>query len=739
MRRTQELKREFFSTDLDSRGVATILFDVPGEQVNTLSPEVATQFETLLCELESDPRTRAIVFASGKPGTFIAGAKLELLQGMKSALEGERLAREAQASFQRVADCKLPIVAAIDGACLGGGLEWALACAYRLASDSPKTTLGSPEVMLGIIPGAGGTQRLPRLIGAGAALEMVLTGRPVRAKRALALGLVDELVPEQLLLARAAARALELAEQHGHRRAAPGLRRLLSNSPSAALKSLRRTNTWSGLLLDGNLAGRALLFSKARERANAKSRGHYPAPLKAIEAMEIGLAKGFERGLDAEARLFGELSITPVAKQAIRLFFAQNALKRESGVSGGAAILPRQVKKLGIIGSGLMGSGIATVSANAGITCRMTDQSLDAVGRGLGAVSAHFNARTARGSLAPLERDARVGLVTGTADLSGLSKAEVIIEAVFEDLALKRRVLAQVEELGNEEQLFATNTSSIPIALIAQGCKRPENVIGMHYFSPVPKMPLLEVIITPSTSPAALATAVALGKRQGKTVIVVTDGPGFYTTRILTPYMNEAAFMLAEGAIPEQLDSALMTFGFPVGPITLLDEVGIDVGAKVSHVMRDSFGARMPEPAWFGAFLEQGRFGRKAKKGFYRYEKKSGKKLRGADPEALALIPRNVRPEPFDAPAATERIVLRMVNEAFLCLGEAILRSARDGDIGAVFGIGFPPFRGGPFAYTQQVGPAAILAKLEALRAIHGERFAPAPLLEEVVQGRKLP
>jgi 3-hydroxyacyl-CoA dehydrogenase/enoyl-CoA hydratase/3-hydroxybutyryl-CoA epimerase len=317
-------------------------------------------------------------------------------------------------------------------------------------------------------------------------------------------------------------------------------------------------------------------------------------------------------------------------------------------------------------------------------------------------------------------------LLTATTDWSGLGEVDVLVEAVFEDLALKQEMVRAFEAV-NGNGIFASNTSSIPIARIAEASRRPETVLGMHYFSPVQKMPLLEVIVTGRTAPEATATAVAIGKRQGKTVIVVRDGPGFYTSRILAPYMNEAAQLLGEGAAIDAIDRALVQFGFPVGPITLLDEVGIDVGEKVGKILHEAFGARMAPPAALHDVVSAGRLGRKNRKGFYTYD---GKKKR-VDESAYDLLPGGRARRSVDAADIQDRLVVQMVNEAIRCLGEGILRSARDGDVGAVFGLGFPPFRGGPFRWADELGTRALLEKVEALRARFGERFEPAPLLVE--------
>jgi 3-hydroxyacyl-CoA dehydrogenase/enoyl-CoA hydratase/3-hydroxybutyryl-CoA epimerase len=373
-----------------------------------------------------------------------------------------------------------------------------------------------------------------------------------------------------------------------------------------------------------------------------------------------------------------------------------------------------------------MGSGIAYVTVNAGLPVRLREKDDAAAGRALGAVRGILDERVTRRSIDRLVRGERMSLLTTTIDWSGFAAVDVLVEAVFEDLALKQEMVRAFEAV-NGHGIFASNTSSIPIGEIALASKRPEAVVGMHYFSPVHKMPLLEIIATPRTSKETIATAVALGKRQGKTVIVVGDGPGFYTSRILGPYMNEAAHLLGEGAAIDALDHALVAFGFPVGPIMLLDEVGIDVGEKVGKILHGAFGARMAPPESLHEVVSAGRLGRKNGKGFYTY----GGKEKRVDETVYDLLPGGRSRKPIEASELRDRVVLQMVNEAIRCLGEGILRSPRDGDVGAVFGLGFPPFLGGPFRWADAIGTRALLDRMEALRARHGERFEPAPLLVE--------
>lgn len=736
MRRTDEMGKSF-SVERGADGVAVITFDVPGEAVNTLGEGTGREFDALLSELSSDAGVKAVVLISGKADSFVAGADIKMIANVATAADAERLSREGQAGFTRLEAMRFPIVAAINGACLGGGLEWALACTWRIATDDPKTSLGFPEVQLGLVPGAGGTQRAPRLIGVQAALDLILTGKQLKATKALKLGLVDEVCPQPLLRKVACQRAAELAAKGKKpERNGVGFMRLKGvKKPQSFLQSLLGPQIWTEAALEENPVGRAVLFRKAKETVLKKTGGHYPAPLKALEVIRAGLDEGIDRGYAAEARAFGELVVSDVSRQLVGIFQAQTALKKDSGVVG--KVEPMKVHKIGMLGAGLMGSGIAYVSANNGLEVRLKDRDGASVARGLAGVKGILDERVKRRSLTSYQREAIMARVTGATDYSGFKSCEMVIEAVFEDLTVKKKVLEEIEAHCSEATIFASNTSSIPITKIAEGCKRPGNVVGMHYFSPVNKMPLLEIITTKKTRPEVTATAVAVGKKQGKTVIVVNDGAGFYTSRILAPYMNEAAHLLVEGADALALDKALMEFGFPVGPITLLDEVGIDVGAKVAHILHEEFGDRLMGPAAMEELVRDGRLGRKAKKGFYKYDPETGKKLKEIDESVYDLLPGGRTRKPMDHKEMAERVALQMVNEAIRCLGEEILRSPRDGDIGAVFGLGFPPFRGGPFRYVDSTGAANVLRKLETLNGHHGARFAPAPLLVDVVKGSR--
>ncbi|QDE70325.1 MULTISPECIES: fatty acid oxidation complex subunit alpha FadJ [Myxococcus] len=738
--KAEELEvKQGFSYQVED-GVAVITFDLPDSPVNTLSPETGEAFLRVMMRAEREPEVKAVVFTSGKRDSFVAGAKIDFLQTIKTAEEATAISRNGQEGFDKLAAFPKPVVAAIHGACLGGGLEWALACDYRIATDSPKTSLGLPEVQLGLIPGAGGTQRLPALIGVQAALDLILTGKSLKPAKAKKLGVVDEVVPAPILRAIAVRRAKELAAGtlKVDRRHGQGFKGVAANGKAKGLagfiQGLANKELWAEVALEDNPLGRKVLFDQARKQLLKKTRGKFPAPEKALQVVRVGLESGHKAGQEAEAKAFGELVVSDVSKRLVEIFFATTALKKENGTSNPDA-KPREVKKVAVLGGGLMGGGIAYVtSVLQGVPVRVKDKDDAGVGRAMKQVQSILDERVKRRSLTRREATAKSALVTAGTDYSGFKSADLVIEAVFEDLKLKHRIIAEVEAVTGDQTIFASNTSSIPITELAKGSRRPAQVIGMHYFSPVHKMPLLEVITHAGTADWVTATCVEVGRKQGKTVIVVNDGPGFYTSRILAPYMNEAAYLLAEGADIAELDRALVEFGFPVGPITLLDEVGIDVAQKVGPLMEAAFGKRMAAPKALEKVVADGRLGRKTQKGFYLYE--DGKKTE-VDSSIYALLPHGTERRSFDRAEMAERVVLQMVNEAIRCLGEGILRSARDGDVGAIFGLGFPPFLGGPFHYVDSRGPAEVLRKLEHYHDKLGERFAPAPHLVEMVKAGK--
>lgn len=697
-----------FSLQIRDDNVGVITMDIAGESMNVLKAAFADEISQLLSEIKANNQLKGLVFISGKPDSFIAGADISMLDGCKTAEEAQAIGRMGQQMFDQLEQLPIPLVAAIHGPCLGGGLELAMACHARIATSDNKTVLGLPEVQLGLLPGSGGTQRLPKLVGLQKALDMILTGKQLRAKQAKKAGLVDDVVPNSILLEA----AVKLA---------------LKGKPKRDPVKLNLV----GKVLERTPFGRNILFSQARKQTLSKTQGNYPAPLKILDVIKTGVDSGMQAGLSAEAKAFGELCMTKESAALRSLFFATTQMKKETGAG---ETKPNKVRKAAVLGGGLMGGGIANVTATkAGIAVRIKDINEQGISNALKYSYSLLAKKFKRRFISKAEMQKQLLLITGTTDYSGFHDADIVVEAVFEDLALKQQMVADIEQHCSENTIFASNTSSLPIKQIAAKAKRPENVIGLHYFSPVDKMPLVEVIAHEGTSAQTIATTVAFARKQGKTPIVVKDGAGFYVNRILALYMNEAANVLLEGEPVEKIDKALVKFGFPVGPVTLLDEVGIDVGAKISPILTQELGERFAAPAAFDKLLADGRKGKKTEKGFYLYGKTAKKGKKQVDDSVYNVL--GVTPAPrLNSDEISSRCVVQMLNEAVRCLEEGIIASARDGDIGAIFGIGFPPFLGGPFRYIDQLGADKLVAQLRNLESRFGKRFAPADLLVKMAE-----
>ncbi|MGB2742356.1 MAG: fatty acid oxidation complex subunit alpha FadJ [Cognaticolwellia sp.] len=695
-----------FSLVRQENGIAHLIMDVKGDSMNTLKAEFSDEIAEILKEIRDDKSIIGLVLASGKADSFVAGADVHMLAKCTSAAEATALSRQGQIMFDQLENLSIPVVAAVHGACLGGGLELAMACHAIVCSDSPKTALGLPEVQLGLLPGSGGTQRLPKRVGIQKSLDMILTGKQLRAKQALKAGLVSDVVPNSVLIETAEKLAL-----------------------SGKVKPKARQLSFMDKLLEGNSVGRSILFNQATKTVLSKTKGNYPAPLKIIDCIRTGVEQAPSKGYQVEAEHFGQLVMSDVSAQLRQLFFATTDMKKEQGVEG---VEPKKITKAAVLGGGLMGGGIAFVTATkAKLPVRIKDISHKGISFALKYGYDLLNKKVKRRFMRHSEMQSQLALITGTTDYSGFSHVDIVVEAVFEDLTLKQNMVDDIESHCKEDTIFASNTSSLPIGQIAARALRPENVIGLHYFSPVDKMPLAEIIAHEKTSDQTISTTVAFAKKQGKTPIVVKDKAGFYVNRILAPYMNEAAMLLLEGCSIEALDKAMVKFGFPVGPMQLLDEVGIDVGAKIGPILQAELGDRFAAPSAFSKLIDDGRLGKKAKKGFYQYNTKSKKKL--VDESVYTLLGLQVSNTTVTE-AQAERCVYMMLNEAARCLDEGIIRNARDGDIGAIFGIGFPPFLGGPFQYMDKIGATTLVSKLTQWQAEFGERFAPCDALVKMAE-----
>lgn len=702
-----------FHLNVGSDGLATLVFDHPSKRVNVFDRDVLEELEVLIDSVASRDDVGVLVLLSGKDSGFIAGADVGMIAEVADPVAAEAGIRFGQRVFAAWEGLPFPTVAAIRGACMGGGTEIALASTYRVVSDSEGTKIALPEIKLGILPAWGGSTRLPRLVGIEAALDLILTGKSLYPKKALRIGFADALLPDArfLDLVRELARSKIGEKRPGHRRAKRGGR-----GGGLDVKSL---------LLERNPLGRKVLFDQAEKQTRAKTGGHYPAPLRALEVVRAGIEDGLRAGFEAEAKAAAELAVSPVAKNLIHVFQLMEGAKKGQGIEGGEA---REVESVAVLGAGVMGGGIGQLAADQGLPVRLKDIRAEALASGLEHAAKVFRKQVKKRRLSDDGMRRRMALLRPTLDYSGFRRADVVIEAVVEKLAVKQAVFAEVAGEVRDDTVLASNTSALSIDAIAEKTPHPERVVGMHFFNPVDRMPLVEVIAGRRSAPWAVNTVFELTRKLGKTPVLVTDTPGFLVNRLLTFSLGEALWLLHEGHRIEDVDRAMDEWGMPMGPVALTDEVGIDVAFEVAHTLNDAFGDRLPLPPWLGRMEEEGRLGAKGGKGFYRYDDGERK---GPDPavyELLGLEPRIEDPQPS---RIVDRMVLRMVDEAARCLDEGVAGSAGEVDLAMILGTGFPPFRGGVCRYADRRGLGDAIGTLEELADEVGERYRPSDALRQ--------
>jgi 3-hydroxyacyl-CoA dehydrogenase/enoyl-CoA hydratase/3-hydroxybutyryl-CoA epimerase len=688
-----------------SLGILT--FNLEGEKVNKLTTPVMTSFIEEVESVSKIPGLSALVIRSGKPDVFIAGADIHEIAGITTVADAHAKATAGQEVLNRLSRVSVPTIAAIHGACLGGGLELALACDFRVVSDHPKTILGLPEVNLGIIPGFGGTQRLPRLIGISAALPMIVSGKAVDGRKAEKLGLADRVVSAAFFDEEVVSFVADAVSR--------------SNRIVAARRDHRSV---LALFLDSSPIGVWIVSLMARRQVMAATKGHYPAPLNAIKAVRYGALRTLRTGLKREAQLFSELAPNAVCKNLISLFFIQEALKKDPQSDLGSDRSSRlTVSMVGVLGAGLMGGGIAWLASAQGLSVRMKDIQWAAISKGYAAaLKVYQRLKKIRKIKA---HDVSMGMqrISGTLDYSGFKRADVVIEAVVEDMSIKKNVFTELESEIRPDTIIASNTSALSITEMASGLQHPERFIGMHFFSPVNKMPLIEIIPGEKTSKETVAAIVSLSKTLKKTPIVVQNCPGFLVNRILIPYVNEAIHLLEDGADIAEIDALIEKFGMPLGPLSLADEVGLDVGYKVAKHLEEGYPDRMKVASSFETIHQKKEWsGKKSGRGFYTH---IGKKQ--VNPHIYGLI--NRRQKQMTPEEIVDRLILIMVNESARCYDEKVVVSAAYLDIAMVLGTGFPPFRLGPLRYCDERGIQSVVERLQELAKTVGPRFTPAPCL----------
>lgn len=703
----------------------TLKFDLPGEKVNKLSKKVMTEFEALLPKLESlgaDGKIDVLVLYSGKPGNFIAGADIEMIQSTKTPYEAEELSQSGHKLMNRWEDLPFPTVAAIAGAALGGGCEFSLASSAIVMSNDSAAKIGLPEVLLGVIPGMGGTIRLPRKVGLATALDLILTGKSLSGDRAFKQGLADACLPK------------ENFEDSVLRWSKTNLSALKSGKRLGKEPKLGGVGGPMGTLLE-KTPMKSIVFKKAREGVMKQTRGKYPAPLEAIAVIQStdggygSKVRGAERdqAMAREARGFGKMAATDISKNLIRLFFLTEGVKKSKGLPAGVQVQEQAVGHGAVLGAGVMGGGIAQLFSDKQIPIRMKDLNTQALALGVQAATKIFKKQVQKKRINSRQFLQKLNHIAPVLDYSGFKSVDLVVEAIVENIDVKKKIFQELESQVQSDCVIASNTSSLSITEMQKVFQRPERFAGMHFFNPVNRMPLVEVIRGEKTSDETVATVFQLSKQLGKTPIVVKDAPGFLVNRLLAPYLNEAVYLVAEGVPIPEVDRVLLDFGMPMGPMELIDEVGVDVGEKVAHILHEAFGARMVPAPLNGKVVGAGRLGKKNGKGLYEYT--GPKKEKQLNPEIYEILGVTVSSQAVADEEILERCVLPMINEASRCLDEGIVASASEVDLGMIMGTGFPPFRGGLLRYADTLGARTLVERLRKYEARFGARYAPSPAL----------
>ena len=693
--------------------IAHLIFDFPNEKFNKLSTPVMQSLDRAIDWMNTNASgIKACLITSAKEGIFIVGADIDEIKNITDATLGEQGSAAGQAIFSKLEKLPFPVICVINGACMGGGTELSLACHYRLATDSPKTKIGLPEVMLGIVPGFGGTQRLPRLIGLQRSLPLILSGKTLDGVRAYKSAIVDKVIP--------AAFYEKYAEEF--------VSEILDGKKAKYLER-RKVKGIVNVLLE--TVGKGIIYSQAKKSVLKETKGQYPAPLRALRSVQEGFSRSLEDGLKVEAKYLGEMIVTPISKNLIRIFRLTEDIKKNTGVSDKNITTPN-IRYSGVLGAGVMGGGIAYLFSDNNVDVRLKDINHQAIGLGLDASRKLYDRKLKRRRLTKKELNRKMSYITGTLDYQGFGRCELVVEAIVENMDIKKQVIAELSKHVTDGCIVASNTSSLSITEMATAYKKPENFIGMHFFNPVHRMPLVEIIRGKKTSDQAVAAIYAFSKKLGKTPIVVNDGPGFLVNRLLMPYLNEAGFLLEEGVRIETMDKVMTDFGMPMGPALLIDEVGVDVAYKVGKIFENAFGARVQGSHALEKLYNDKRLGKKGKLGFYIH----GDKRAVVDEKVYSLL--DIKGTgTVSHEEMVQRMTYPMINEAAMCLAEGIVKNVDDIEIGMIFGTGFPPFRGGLMRYADTEGIDKIVTALENYEQKFGARFKPCEYLIDMKKNGK--
>lgn len=704
----------------EKNGIATLTFDLPNEKVNKLSSAVMTELKSHLDKLKTS-NYKFVIIKSAKPKIFIAGADIEEIKHLKTEPEVRSAVNGGQTIFNMIEDLPMPTMALVNGACAGGGCELILACDYRIATDDSSTRIGLPETQLGILPGFGGCVRLPRVVGIQAALDVILAGKLLNAKKALKIGLVDHVVHPNLIDSFAEKQIETLLA------AGKGKRRKKYQPKGLVMK-----------LLEGPLKG--VVFSKAKQATLKATKGHYPAPIEALEVIKktYGMSDR-ERALKIEEDHFVKCALTDISKNLIHIFYLTEMVKKSTGVTG-SDVKGRPVKHLGVLGAGTMGGGIAYVAADKGVFVRIKDITLEANAKALKHAYDLWKKLVKKKVIDNYQFTQKLAMVSTTLDFSGFKNIDLTVEAIVEDMGIKQKVIAETAKNMRSNAIIVTNTSSLSVTEMSKGHPHPEFFAGMHFFSPVHKMPLVEVIRGEKSSDETVATVFELAKKMGKMPVVVKDGPGFLVNRLLLPYMAEASFLLTEGMDIEKVDRAYVyEFGMPMGPFELMDSVGLDVCVKVLKIFKEAFPDRVEtSPIFDKMAANKERLGQKTNLGFYKYDS-SGRKTE-VDTSVYTELGVPSPKNPYDTQECIERGVFAMVNECALALDQdKIVETPHEVDLAMIMGTGFPPFRGGLLKYADHMGAKYIAERLSFYASNRNakKRLSPSSKLNERAQSGK--